>query len=391
MPLTADVDRLARGYDIGLTHMYDEETQEFKAPQVGSFFEVHRVEDEHGVSLIGTARISKRDANVTNKIIEMYNMGRLKFSFEIWASDLYEEDGVTVVDAAPGNRLTAMAIVTTPAIPSAVALNLAAEVDVGAFQYKVWDLIAKTFDGCWECIWMSLDYAVAYRPEEGKMYRIDYRLDGNELVKTDMYEVVFARNEVNNMDVELNAAVNTNVETPTVEEVSTLADTVANMDTVEAAPEDAACGDDKRAEVEDGAAEDGACGDPEKGACGDEKTAEVENDIDDDIKNESDSDAYDVEQMRRDLEAARAELEKYRAAEAAAKLEAKRAEARKYAQREGLDLESAAVKAAIENADYEALAAEVMAKPEENKNTETYRVTAEMKISPYGTMFDKVN
>ena len=48
MPLCADVDRLARGLDIGLTHMYDEEESVFKAPQIGSFFEVHTVEDEHG-------------------------------------------------------------------------------------------------------------------------------------------------------------------------------------------------------------------------------------------------------------------------------------------------------------------------------------------------------
>ena len=56
MPLCADVDRLARGLDIGLTHMYDEQRQVFEAPQVGSFFEVHREDDEHGVSLVGTAR-----------------------------------------------------------------------------------------------------------------------------------------------------------------------------------------------------------------------------------------------------------------------------------------------------------------------------------------------
>lgn len=384
MPLTADVARLARGLDIGLTHMYDEETMEFKAPQIGSFFEVHRVEDEHGVSLVGTARISKRDANVTNKIIEMYNMGRLKFSFEIWASELYEENGVTVVDAAPGNRLTAMAIVTTPAIPSAVALKLAAEVDIDAFMWKVYDLVEETFRGrCTHCLFTGLEYAVVYLPDTGKMMRIDYQMDGEELKATDMYEVVFAR-EVDNMDEKLEAAANTNVETPAVEEVSNLAEEVANTNTVaqDATAEDAACGD----------------GDKEAGACGDEKRAEVENDIDDDIKNESESDAHDLEEMRREVDTLnaelanlRAELEKYHAAEEQAKLDAKRTEARKYAQREGLDLEAEAVKAAIENADYEALAAEVMAKPESNTNTETYRVVAEMNVNPYGTMFERVN
>ena len=104
MPLTADLKKLEQGLDIGLTHMYDENEMLFKAPQVGSFFEVHRAEDDHGVCLVGTARINKRNPVITDKIVEMSNTGRLKFSFEIWASDLYEEDGVTVVDAAPGNR-----------------------------------------------------------------------------------------------------------------------------------------------------------------------------------------------------------------------------------------------------------------------------------------------
>ena len=370
MPLTADVGRLARGLDIGLTHMYNDETQEFKAPQIGSFYEVHRVEDEHGVSLVGTARISKRDANVTNKLIEMYNMGRLKFSFEIWASELYEEDGVTVVDAAPGNQLTAMAVVTTPALPAAVALNLAAEVDVNAFRDKVWGLITK-LDFYAECVWMGLEYAVVYRGDTGKMYRIDYHMEDNQLVSDDMYEVVFARNEVNNMDKKLEAAVGTNVETPTVEEVANVADQVANMDTV--VPEDAACGD------------------PEKGACGDEEHAEVENDIDDDIKNESNDDAHDLEEARREIERLNMELEGYRAAEAQRQKAEKQEAARKYAQREGLDLEKDSVKAAIENVDYEALAAEVMAKPEVKNENETYRVVAEMNISPYGNMFDKAN
>lgn len=378
MPLCADVDRLARGLDIGLTHMYDEQRQVFEAPQVGSFFEVHREDDEHGVSLVGTARINKRNANVTDKIIEMYNTNRLKFSFEIWASEVYEEDGVTVVDAAPGNRLTAMAIVTTPALPAAVALNLAAEVDIDAFRGKVYDLLwAKYPIECWNVVWMGLDYAVIYFPEHGNMVRIAYRMDGDKLVETEEYEVAFERVEVkNNMDVTLETAEVTNVETPDVNEVSAVAEAVINTDTVEAPAVET---------------ETAACGDPEDAACDDKQTAEVENDIDDDIKDESDDDAHDLEEMRRELERVNAELAQYKAAEEAAKMAEKRAAAKKYAEREHLNLEAEDVKAAIENADYEALAAAVMAKPVDDKNEEAYRVTAEIKLSPYGNMFEKAN
>lgn len=379
MPLCADVDRLARGLDIGLTHMYDEQRQVFEAPQVGSFFEVHREDDEHGVSLVGTARINKRNANVTDKIIEMFNTNRLKFSFEIWASEVYEEDGVTVVDAAPGNRLTAMAIVTTPALPAAVALNLAAEVDIDAFRGKVYDLLWTKYPAeCWNVVWMGLDYAVIYFQEHGNMVRIAYRMDGDKLVETEEYEVGFVRiDEVNdNMDITLATAEVTNVETPDINEVSAVADAVINTDTVETPAVET---------------ETAACGDPENAACGDEQTAEVENDIDDDIKDESDDDAHDLEEMRRELERVNAELAQYKAAEEAAKMAEKRAAAKKYAEREHLNLEAEDVKAAIENADYEALAAAVMAKPADDKNEEAYRVTAEIKLSPYGNMFEKAN
>lgn len=378
MPLCADVDRLARGLDIGLTHMYDEQRQVFEAPQVGSFYEVHREDDEHGVSLVGTARINKRNANVTDKIIEMFNTNRLKFSFEIWASEVYEEDGVTVVDAAPGNRLTAMAIVTTPALPAAVALNLAAEVDIDAFRDKVYDLLWTKYPSeCWNVVWMGLDYAVIYFQEHGNMVRIAYRMDGDKLVETEEYEVGFARiDEVNdNMDITLATAEVTNVETPDINEVSAVADAVINTDTVETPAVET---------------ETAACGDPENAAC-DDKTAEVENDIDDDIKDESDDDAHDLEEMRRELERVNAELARYKAAEEAAKMAEKRAAAKKYAEREHLNLEAEDVKAAIDNADYEALAAAVMAKPADNKDEEAYRVTAEIKLSPYGNMFEKAN
>ena len=95
--------------------------------------------------------------------------------------------------------------------------------------------------------------------------------------------------------------------------------------------------------------------------------------------------------MRRELERVNAELARYKAAEEAAKMAEKRAAAKKYAEREHLNLEAEDVKAAIDNADYEALAAAVMAKPVDDKNEEAYRVTAEIKLSPYGNMFEKAN
>lgn len=361
--------------------MYNEDAAMFEAQQVGSFFEVHTVEDEHGLSLVGTARINKRNADVTDKIIQMYNTGRLKFSFEIWASEITEEDGIIVVDAAPGNQLTAMAIVTTPALPAAVALGLAAEMDIHAFEDKVWRLMIDKFidSGCWNIIWMGLEYAVVYVIPEDKMIRVSYRIENGELVETEAYEVVFARiEEVNKeMDKEIIAeateltaeevaqslnASETTVTITTDEFVISTADTVVNVsDTTAAEPVEA------EAKNEDECAEE---------------TAEVE-------VEETDP---EVDNLRRELAQLQAELAQYKKAEEKAKLAEKQNAARKYAEREHLDLNSESVKAAIENADYEALAAEVMAKPAETDKQESYRVVAEMKMdSPFGNMFEKAN
>ena len=83
--------------------------------------------DEFGVSLIGEARIPKRNPRLCETILSMYQAGTLSFSFEILASEMTETDGVMVIDAAEGNELIGMAVVSTPAYPEATALALVAE------------------------------------------------------------------------------------------------------------------------------------------------------------------------------------------------------------------------------------------------------------------------
>jgi len=100
---------------------------EFESEQIGSFFSFAKASDEFGVSLIGEARIPKRNAQLCETILRMYEAGTLSFSFEIMASVMAERDGVMVIDAAEGNELIGMAIVSVPAYPEATALKLVAE------------------------------------------------------------------------------------------------------------------------------------------------------------------------------------------------------------------------------------------------------------------------
>lgn len=108
------------------------------------------MQDEFGVSLIGEARIPKRDAGVCSVIKQLYARGMLNFSFEIMVSVLSEQDGIQLIDAAEGNELIGMAVVTLPAYPEATALALVAErkngedvVNMDEAQKKIAELEAK--------------------------------------------------------------------------------------------------------------------------------------------------------------------------------------------------------------------------------------------------------
>ena len=111
--------------------MLDAQAGQFQSEQIGSFFSFAKARDEFGVSLIGEARIPKRDLGLCETILRMYEAGGLAFSFEIEVACFAEKDGVAVIDVAEGNELIGMALVSTPAYPEATALMLVAETEDG--------------------------------------------------------------------------------------------------------------------------------------------------------------------------------------------------------------------------------------------------------------------
>ena len=126
-PLCADVRGLLNNRKIG--HMYNKVTHEFMSSIIGSMLSFERLDGDDGlVSLVFTARIMKRYTKVCNALEQLFNEGRLKFSFEVCCgSYTTEEDGTLVIDADPANYLEGAAVVTLPACEEAVALELVAE------------------------------------------------------------------------------------------------------------------------------------------------------------------------------------------------------------------------------------------------------------------------
>lgn len=111
-----------------LGHCYDPYSDRFFTSIIGSFyrFEIEGT-DEHK-SLVGYARIMKRNKGVCQAIASLFASGNLKFSFEIACGEYEElEDGTFLIDRSPSNMLEGMCIVSFPACPEAIALQLVAE------------------------------------------------------------------------------------------------------------------------------------------------------------------------------------------------------------------------------------------------------------------------
>ena len=129
LPLVADTEMLHTGKLDTLSHNYDPATDTFGTEIIGAFVDFQKGASEDGTpALIGVARISKRDAATCEAIASLFAQNKLKFSFEIACSHMTQlEDNTIVIDAGEGNTLTALAVVSTPACPNAVAMNLVAE------------------------------------------------------------------------------------------------------------------------------------------------------------------------------------------------------------------------------------------------------------------------
>ena len=131
-PLCADIDNLVQGDYENLGHCYDPNSDRFFTSIIGSFyrFEIEEsiMNGEEKQSLVGYARVMKRNKGVCQAIASLFASGSLKFSFEIACGDYSEEeDGTFLIDRSPNNMLEGMCIVSFPACPEAIALQLVAE------------------------------------------------------------------------------------------------------------------------------------------------------------------------------------------------------------------------------------------------------------------------
>ena len=129
LPLCIDASAVAEGKLNRLGHCYDSATDTFSSTMIGSFYDFEIVELGNGeTALVGYARVLKRNKAICSALSDLFLRQQLKFSFEISVGDYKElDDGTILIDRADCNKLEGMAVVSMPACPEAVALELVAE------------------------------------------------------------------------------------------------------------------------------------------------------------------------------------------------------------------------------------------------------------------------
>lgn len=218
IPLCVDTKRLKNGDTKHLGHMLDKRTGQFLSEQIGAFSHFEKVADEYGVSLIGEARIAKRNKKVCAAIQSLYEAQQLNFSFEILAQEVTEQEGIKVIDAAEGNELIGMAVVSIPAYPEATALALVAEaaednrasemlvhtafemaeIDFETIRHWFFKALRLALD---DALWdykierLGMDFAILYSMSYGRTLKVEFIANEDGVSIVDVYEVQYTRIE----------------------------------------------------------------------------------------------------------------------------------------------------------------------------------------------------
>ena len=391
LPLYADVQRLKAKDYRNLGHMQNRFTGTFGTTQVGGMLNFRKVEDEFGVSLIGEARIPKREHVICQRVIELYSMGELNFSFEIKYTDkdTVKKDGVLFIDAGESNTITGMAIVSVPAYDESFALSLVAEERNGMDKpseeaEKGVETMDKTE--------MELDQEQAVAESECKKPEDNACSEVTEAKKKCEAEESDAAKKCEAEETE-GAKKCKAEEAEAAKKCKSECDPDDDMDDMDDEEDcmNGECG--KKAKSE--------CKKQTESECGKKKVAELEASLAESkeealawqakwaaINAEKEKLCAQIADLSAQIEALRAveaEMEAIRAQKAAEELAAKQEMARAYAQKQGLDIEQEAVASAVESLDYTKIAEMVMERDAADKSGQisyaSYSAFEPMKIT----------
>lgn len=223
-PVKVDINALVSGDQLG--HKFDSDRKEWLADQIGaitSFSLKDEVDEETGETvtvMLGNARIEKGRADVCEAIIDLYEAGKLFFSFEIIASEVREDEetGLVYIGAGEHNHLTAMCVVSIPAYDGATATTFvaemenenmndnqfenltkwASELEIDAVRRRCCEaLFAENnlygLDWGYEIRELGANYMLLKHWDSGEYRKVEYHVAEDEVVIDDVYPVVLTR------------------------------------------------------------------------------------------------------------------------------------------------------------------------------------------------------
>lgn len=131
LPIVADTNKLLSKDYLNLGHNMSPVTGKFYSEQIGSYVTFSKLTGEDGIAeLHGQARISKRNSDLIQVLMEMYQTVGLSFSVEVATSDYtIDSNNTLIIGASSSNYLFSDALVSFPACPESQALKLVAELN----------------------------------------------------------------------------------------------------------------------------------------------------------------------------------------------------------------------------------------------------------------------
>lgn len=233
LPLMAEFNKLAQGKTENLTHAFNKKTNKFSSQMIGSFisFETQPNSDDETITeLIGEARVPKRFEDICTVLQELFDEGNLTLSYEIAVSEFKQVGKIKYVDAAEGNYLFAMAVVTSPAVLSAHSLTLVAqiiesnqnieggeqkemqrnkdfsqeemfknakvtliaELDMNQIQRKIYHALKSFIVDDWydyDVVDQSMTYIIIKKWSDGDFYKVDYTVSETDVSLSNMRKV----------------------------------------------------------------------------------------------------------------------------------------------------------------------------------------------------------
>jgi len=239
LPLKVDLKKLISGNTTNLTHNYSPTTGKFYNQMIGSFCNFYTIGEGNSLELCGTVKIPKEFEQACEVIQELYDSDSLFVSYEIYVGKYttINNGEVKYVDKDSENYLAAYSIVSQPAVVSAKALALVAEIierggepivaskikytqelfiadfkknmaikEIAELSYdqvmtQLWDQVKTALgDNCYDYYITDngVDFVIMKSYDDGSLVKIDFSVDGDTVVILDCYPVTRDYNPINN-------------------------------------------------------------------------------------------------------------------------------------------------------------------------------------------------